>query len=307
MSGQWKEVVRLAFKGKRYRDHALDLSALAELSQFQKMVAETAKALWRAANPDRERLPRRFEERTRLCLRKIEEGSAVAPLEVYIEEPEAPGLFEPEPTEPTEIKDAISLVQRVYRAVERDEPLPENFPKALVSEYQPWGQGLLEDEAIEVITADQEPARVTQVSRTHLAAFVETTYEGHVDVTGEVLEADVRQRRFQVWPDERTSVQVTFSPEQESSVTDALKEHRTLRLQVVGAGEFSAQGKPLRIIRVERLQIQPVGEPAYDSTARPIEDILVDLAREIPQKNWDRLPSNLTDNLDHYLYGTPEK
>jgi hypothetical protein len=267
MSGQWKEVVRLAFKGRRYRDHALDLSAITELSQFQKMVAETAKALWRAANPDRERLPKRFEERTRLCLRTIEEGSAVAPLEVYIEEPEVPELFEPEPTE---IKEAVSLVQHVYRAVERDEPLPDNFPKALVSEYERWGQGLSEDEAIEVITADQELVRVTQVSRARLATFVEGTHEGYVDVTGEVLEADVR-------------------------------------LQVIGVGEFSPQGKPLRITRVERLQIQPVGEVAYDSTARPIEDVLADLAREVPRENWNRLPSDLTDNLDHYLYGTPKQ
>ena len=304
MSGQWKEVVRLAFRGNRYRDHALDLSAITELSQFQKMVAETAKALWRAANPDRERLPKRFEERTRLCLRKIEEGSAVAPLEVYIEEPEVPELFEPEPTE---IKEAVSLVQHVYRSVERDEPLPENFPKALVSEYERWGQGLLEDEAIEVITAGKEPVCVTQVSRARLATFVEGAHEGYVDVTGEVLEADVRQRRFQIWPDERTGVQVTFSPDQESCVTDALKDHRTLRLQVIGVGEFSPQGKPLRITRVERLQIQPVGEVAYDSTARPIEDVLADLAREVPQENWNLLPSDLTDNLDHYLYGTPKQ
>ncbi|MGH8607560.1 MAG: hypothetical protein ACREX9_09105 [Gammaproteobacteria bacterium] len=71
MSGNWKEVVRLRFTGDRFRDHALDLGALSELSQFQKIVAETAKALWRAANPGRERLPWHFEERTRLCLRYL--------------------------------------------------------------------------------------------------------------------------------------------------------------------------------------------------------------------------------------------
>ena len=52
MVGRWKEVVRLRFKGERFRDHALDLAALSELSQFQKIIAETSKALWRAANPE---------------------------------------------------------------------------------------------------------------------------------------------------------------------------------------------------------------------------------------------------------------
>jgi len=73
MAGKWKEVVRLTFKGERFRDHALDLRALSELSQFQNMVAETAKIVWRAENPKRERLPSHFEERVRLCLRRIED------------------------------------------------------------------------------------------------------------------------------------------------------------------------------------------------------------------------------------------
>ena len=41
--------------------------------------------------------------------------------------------------------------------------------------------------------------------------------------------------------------------------------------------------------------------------ARPIEEILKELAAEIPRAEWDRLPSDLTDNLDHYLYGTPKR
>ena len=110
MSGQWKEVVRLRFQGERFRDHALDLLALSELSQFQKLVAETAKSLWRAAHPDRERLPPHFEQRTRLCLRQIEEGSAVAPLEVFLEEPDRDqmDLWEEEPQEPEEISPKTS-------------------------------------------------------------------------------------------------------------------------------------------------------------------------------------------------------
>jgi hypothetical protein len=49
------------------------------------------------------------------------------------------------------------------------------------------------------------------------------------------------------------------------------------------------------------------GEPPYDETARPIEDILAELAREIPEEDWKRLPPDLTDNIDHYVYGTPKR
>ena len=301
MPGQWKEVVKLAFRGQRFHDHALDLGAIGELGQFQKLVAETAKTLWRAAHPDRERLPKEFQERTRLCLRKIEEGSAVAPLEIFIEGPQQRELFEPEPTE---IEEAIGLAHDVFRAAETGRPLPQNFPRSLVSEYERWGQALAQDEAIEVITVGKQPARVTSSSRSRLAAFIEASHEDRVDITGEVLEADVRQGRFQIWLDESTSATVTFSPEQETDVTNALRDHRTLRLRVMGRGEFSAQGELLRIAHVDQLQTQPVGEVPYDATARPIEDVLTELAAEIPQEDWNRLPPDLTDNLDHYLYGT---
>jgi Lon protease-like protein len=303
MKGQWKEVVRLAFRGQRFEDHALDLNALGELSQFQKMVAETAEALWRTAHPDRERLPPHFEERTRLCLRRIEEGSAVAPLEVLVEEPEQRELFEPEAAE---IDQAIALAHEVFQAVEKDAPLPESLPKSLVSEYQQWGQRLAEDEAIELITVGKTPARVTAAARLRLAAFADTSHEDRVDITGEVLEADIRLRHFQVWLNEKVCVKVDFSPEQEDLVTSALRDHRTLGLRIIGRGEVSPQGTLLRVTQVAELRLQPLGEVPYDANARPIEDVLAELAGEVPQEDWKRLPPDLTENLDQYLYGTPK-
>ena len=32
-------------------------------------------------------------------------------------------------------------------------------------------------------------------------------------------------------------------------------------------------------------------EEQYDKSARPIEDLLNELAKEVPQEEWDRLPS----------------
>ena len=303
MAGQWKEVVRLPFRGLRFRDHAFDLSALSELSQFQKMVAETAKVLWRASHPDRDRLPARFEDRTRLCLRRIEEGSAVAPLEVYIEEPEEPELFEREA--PKEVRDAVDLVQAVYQALEKDEPLPPKFPRSLVPEYERWGQTLAEDEAIEVIAPGKATVRVTPLLRQRLAAYQEPSHEDEVDIVGEVLEADVRQRRFQLWLDEKTSCTVAFLPEQEEEVTTALRDHKTLRLGLTGRGEFSPEGKILRVSAVRTLRVKSLGEEPYDSAVPPIEDVLQDLARGIPKEDWRRLPADLTDDIDRYVYGTP--
>ncbi|MCH7885057.1 MAG: hypothetical protein IIC01_07360, partial [Planctomycetes bacterium] len=231
MSGQWKEVARLHFKGKRFRDHALDLSALSELRQFQKMVAETAKALWRKAHLDRTNLPAHFEDRTRLCLRKIVEGSAVAPLEVFIEKPDLEELWEPEPVE---VNEAIDLAYRVFGAIHEDTSLPEEFPKELLPEYTGWGQGLSDDEVLEFAPPGKPAARVTAEVRERLAALAEPPYEDAVDETGQVLEADVRQKRFQLWLGDTKGVQISFTDEQEAQVTTALKDHEAVRLRVTG-------------------------------------------------------------------------
>ncbi|MBN2124519.1 MAG: hypothetical protein JW821_09525 [Deltaproteobacteria bacterium] len=44
-----------------------------------------------------------------------------------------------------------------------------------------------------------------------------------------------------------------------------------------------------------------------EEVVRPIEEVLSDIAKEIPQEEWDKLPEDLNDNLDHYLYGGPKK
>ena len=38
-----------------------------------------------------------------------------------------------------------------------------------------------------------------------------------------------------------------------------------------------------------------------------IERALTDMAAQVPQKEWDKLPVDLTDNLDHYIYDTPKE
>jgi hypothetical protein len=51
----------------------------------------------------------------------------------------------------------------------------------------------------------------------------------------------------------------------------------------------------------------PLLEKPYDPSAPPIEEQLRELAKDIPQEEWDNLPSDLIENLDHYIYGTPKK
>ena len=50
------------------------------------------------------------------------------------------------------------------------------------------------------------------------------------------------------------------------------------------------------------------GNGQSDSASKPVSigDILEEMGKDVPAEEWDRLPADLTDHLDHYLYGTPK-
>ena len=43
------------------------------------------------------------------------------------------------------------------------------------------------------------------------------------------------------------------------------------------------------------------------SNALSIEDELAAIRDGVPKSEWDKLPADLSENLDHYLYGAPKQ
>jgi hypothetical protein len=303
MGGRWVKVVRLRFEGTRFEEKALDVDALAELAQFQRIIAETAKALWRADNPDRQRLPVRFDERTRLCLRTIESGSTVAPLEVYIHEAEEPEFWA---KEPVEVNNAIGLAYETLSAVRCEANLPERFPRNLVAEYAKLGSALHEDEAIQICPPRKRPLPYTRAVRDHLVRLAETPHRDVVTLRGEVQAADVRAKQFRIWVNGGQSVSACFSEDQEEIVTTALRDHRSIRIRVTGVAEYSPDGVLMKVVSVDSIQPVPLEQPGFAFAAPSIEDVLRGIASQVPESEWEELPKDLTSSLDHYIYGIPK-
>ncbi len=58
MKPKWIEVISIKFKGKRFADHSIDVGSLAGLAKFEDIILQIAKAAWKTAHPDRDRVPR---------------------------------------------------------------------------------------------------------------------------------------------------------------------------------------------------------------------------------------------------------
>ena len=82
-----------------------------------------------------------------------------------------------------------------------------------------------------------------------------------------------------------------------------------LRASKIGRAWRIAETELIEFLKA-RMQPRPLRHftvVPYDAEAPPIEDVLAELAAEVPEEDWNRLPADLTDNLDHYLYGTPRE
>ena len=50
-----------------------------------------------------------------------------------------------------------------------------------------------------------------------------------------------------------------------------------------------------------------LGEAEYDVNARPYWEEVLEIGASVPMEEWEKVPTDLSKNLDHYLYGAPRE
>lgn len=305
MSDEIRDVTTITFTGPRFDDAGLELDVLWELLAYRKLLIETAKELWRTENRERQRLPKGFEESIRLKFYSIESGSAVVPIKRVVPHDDSL-LFDP-PPRADEIDEAAQLIDETIAAIAEDRALPDRMPKIVLPLLAVLGENLREGEAIRTrAVRSPEATEFTRETRARVERLLDAVYEDRVEIVGEVRSADVDQRNFAIRDSSGAKIPAKFRPEHEAEITDALHDHALCRIFIVGVGEFSARDGSLRkIVRVDDLARRAANpEDEYDDSARPLWQSVVDLGASLPPEDWDRLPTDLAANLDHYLYGS---
>jgi hypothetical protein len=51
----------------------------------------------------------------------------------------------------------------------------------------------------------------------------------------------------------------------------------------------------------------PLAEEKPAASRKSIEEEIAEIVADIPPEAWKRLPDDLSDQLDHYIYGTPKR
>lgn len=88
---------------------------------------------------------------------------------------------------------------------------------------------------------------------------------------------------------------IILNPELERRVTDKVQSGRYR-----SADQVIEEGLDL----LEARDTAPGTPAAHDD--RPIWEVIAEISRSVPEEAWDEVPTDLSKNLDHYLYGAPK-
>lgn len=299
------EMASLRFDGERFNGHSLDVECTQELITYRNLVLECAKLLWRAKHPDRVNLPKGFDKGFRLQFNRLEDGSALVPLQ-RVQLTDQADLFD------DEFDEAVSLIDQAIIAANADDLLPTGLPSNVIPLFRDFGKTLRDDEVLFTRARGAKiEAAYTAKARKRLAEWVEDTYEDFVDVVGEVRMANVGPGRFGLQVEmsgTQAVVEGRYSLADEAKVLDALNEHRTARLRVRGVGEFGTADRMLkRFMKINLVELAGNETPIYDNTAVPIWEQLSSIGRSAPAGAWDAIPSDLSSRIDEVVYGSGEE
>jgi hypothetical protein len=83
----------------------------------------------------------------------------------------------------------------------------------------------------------------------------------------------------------------------------------TQQLEIEGTWEEIAAHAPRFAGRRVRLIVLPDEPQVATETLqrRTLDEKIAEIVSEVPDEEWSKLPLDLGDQLDHYIYGTPKR
>ncbi len=135
----------------------------------------------------------------------------------------------------------------------------------------------------------------------------QNNHKKQIELRGEVRAADLDGRQFSLRLDDGTKIVAKFTTEQEDRITEALRDHTSRRLRLTGRGEVAPSGKIKRIASVESLTVESAVARQPVAGAKPIWEVALEIGASVPEEEWAKIPTDLSKNLHHYLYGAPKQ
>ena len=290
-------LAELRFTGGIYDSCALDERALREVVKVMQAISETARELWRAEHPLRERMPKGFHESVQVHMREIRSGSTDVLLD------RAPKHDSQLAMANGVLDHAVSFFHDSCVAVRNGSEPPQGLTPALVKTYAALGATLDSSAALSFAPPDGAQTNIDPLLRKRFRERIPNSYEGIVDLIGRVLAADVHRRTFQIWLGQTEHVNADFSSNQESIITSALHDHEVVQLHIRGSGRYQMTGELLHIDRVDQIDLLDPDNTTFDPSEPSLSEMVERAFANVPDEVWESLPQDLAERHDDYFSG----
>lgn len=260
----------LHFRGARFdADAGMPVETLGELVAYRELVTEVARLVFLGRHPDRQRVPKGFTDRLSLRLREIGEGSSV-PL---LERPSVEGLL----LINDEFDTARDLISEAIEAAGSGQAIPKGFPSDALVHFNRLGQGLYDNESIELRAPNTETGpRYTQQVRKALLSG-RSNYQRDATIVGWVTELDAERMRFHLRRSDGSIVPAPIDVVTFDEVKEALAPSgEGPQVSVSGVGVFDRTSDQL-------VRFDSVHELMAEDTEESVEDLI---AASTVQAGW---------------------
>ena len=256
------EFLKPRFTGARFDEHTLPVDVAGDLAAYEELVIDLAKHLWLSAHPERERVPRGFEQGFSLHLEGMVEDGSAKPLLSWV----ISGALALQGGNNVYFEQARDLIADCVCACTSGQPLPAKFPKELLDHFNVFGRSLREGETLELPCAGG-PAQLTPERRKQLVLDAQRVYSKDVELTGRVGEIDWEKQTFRLRLEGGAAVTAPLPEHFGELARQAGGKERTL-VSINGVGVFDAFDHLQKIEETHHLELLP-----NQALAAKIEDL----------------------------------
>ena len=240
--------------GKRFEGGTIPLEMLADLAVLSEMVIEVAKWKFYEANPDRQRVPRRFTEDFKLSLTGVEHGSAIpviklSPIDTLF--PEFLGFLQ-------YFESARIAIVGAIGAAQSGKSITQHLPVKLLGYFDRFGRNLNDGEAIEFTEeSTQATVELNKESRRKLLLASEAEeVTNTVTLYGTIPEMNQQSKTFHLLLLDGTKVKAPLTVQHTETVTEAFNNYeKSQRLRMEASGRYNRANRLQGIESVEHVSI----------------------------------------------------
>lgn len=177
----------LKLSGGRFDHGGFPLAGMAELANYQRLLFEVARDLWRQANPGK-RLPRRFDDKLNLSMTEFRAGSVIpvlsrnAPLDI--------------PGSPDYGDQAVRYIEEAFARIVSENELPGGISYAAAVAFKKIGSSLGEHELFQFRASSENPVKYSKKLRQRLLGHDSNAESRDGLIVGQIRSLDSFEKKF---------------------------------------------------------------------------------------------------------------